>query len=226
MNPIIGASLISATASSAGGIFGAVGRKRDREQNKLIADQNLQWQQKYAGMQMSREDNAMQRRVADLKAAGLSPTLAAGSPASAAQVVTPQSGMKYTDSPMERAGTAISGALGKASLAMTTLKAKKDIAQTEAQTELINKQKETAAYNLLKAKKTGVATNQALPKGVKYIEYGQSIMNQATKELKGKVKGWTQAGKKVHPQSGHPVNSRAHQIWQNEQFKKLNKRKK
>lgn len=42
------------------------------------------WQKKYYKKQMKREDNAVQRRVKDLRKAGLSPTLAAGSAASAA----------------------------------------------------------------------------------------------------------------------------------------------
>lgn len=71
--------MLDAIASIAGGIIDNVvgwnqaekDREEQRTQNQLTRD---------------REDNAVQRRVLDLQAAGLSPTLAAGSAASASQV--------------------------------------------------------------------------------------------------------------------------------------------
>lgn len=50
---------------------------------KNIADQNLEYQKEFNKQIFEREDNAVQRRAADLEAAGLSKTLAAGDAAKA-----------------------------------------------------------------------------------------------------------------------------------------------
>lgn len=76
-----------------------------------------------------REDNAVQRRVNDLRAAGLSPVLAAGSSASASAPVR-------VNAPQMREG-AVSAALG-AALELSQRKA--SIAQTKAQRDLIKAQ--------------------------------------------------------------------------------------
>lgn len=77
-------------------------QNRQYELQKQINADNLAFQKETLDYQKgtqketwNREDNAVQRRLADLKAAGLSPALAAGSAASTSapmQVITPQRG--------------------------------------------------------------------------------------------------------------------------------------
>lgn len=56
--------------------------------NYKLQKDNLAYQKDLQKVMMAREDNAVQRRVADFRKAGLSPTLAAGSAASAGPVIS------------------------------------------------------------------------------------------------------------------------------------------
>ena len=79
---------------------------------------------------MAREDNAIQRRVADLNAAGLSPTLAAGSSASSAS-------FRSGETPTSNVGRGVY----EGAMAANALKAQQaQVGMTEAQTRLINAQ--------------------------------------------------------------------------------------
>lgn len=156
------------------GIFDAIASGVSTSANAVIAKQNLDFQKGTLAYQKdmqqqawAREDNAVQRRRADLEAAGFSPTLAAGSGASSSspiQVPTPQNQFN-----------------AESSLAnMMNLKLQKaNIAQTKAQTDLL---KSNADY----AKSNTALTDQKLLNEQR--DYG--ILTTTQKNFRSTQNGW------------------------------------
>lgn len=117
-NVLAGIGVGSSILNLAGGAFGAY-------KNYQLQKQNLAYQKAVQQEEWRREDNAVQRRVADLSAAGLSPTLAAGSAAQAGPVVN--TAPPRVDVPQIP---------DVAAQYMALLRGQADISQTQSQTEL------------------------------------------------------------------------------------------
>lgn len=94
---------------------------RVNDLNYQLQKENLDYQKSLQKVMFEREDNAVQRRVNDLKAAGLSPVLAAGSSANAGPVIS-------TSAPQR--GNDLQGYLALAQVG--TMIANQQRAQTEA----------------------------------------------------------------------------------------------
>ncbi len=83
-------SLMGGLSDGLNAVTTYLGFKEQQKVNDLnyqLQKDNLAYQKDLQKLMFEREDNAVQRRVADLKKAGLSPTLAAGSAASAGPVI-------------------------------------------------------------------------------------------------------------------------------------------
>lgn len=124
MDPIIGSAVIGAGANLIGGLFSG-------SQNYKLGKAQLEWQKFAQRETWKREDNAVQRRAADLNAAGMNRLLAAGSGASASAPV-------HVDAPQVPDLSGIGNPmLQYAQTKMTLAKQNADISQTQAQTRLL-----------------------------------------------------------------------------------------
>lgn len=78
-------------------IKGVNENKRVNDINFQLQKENLAYQKDLQKIIFGREDNAVQRRVNDLRKAGLSPTLAAGSAAGAGSVISTSAPQRVSD---------------------------------------------------------------------------------------------------------------------------------
>lgn len=160
--------------------------------NMHIADQNLAFQrellQYQQGLQQEifgREDNAVQRRAADMEAAGINPILAAGAPAQAGAVVStqaPQNQMKFNATArtnMGALGDIIPQILQVKATQASIAQSEADARRTNAEADAIESQTpiKTAGLELANQLSQGSLKGQELDNAAKEIN---NILNAST----------------------------------------------
>lgn len=114
--------------------LGLVGGLFSGSKNYKLGKKQLEWQKNAQYITWQREDNAVQRRAADLQAAGMNRLLAAGSGATTTAPV-------HVDAPQYPDLSGVGNPLiQKAQIDMALMKQHADISQTEAQTKLLTGQ--------------------------------------------------------------------------------------
>lgn len=170
-----------------GGLVGAVGGVGIGLLNYGEQKEMNTWQRHAYEHSLRREDTAVQRRAADLRAAGLSPVLAAGQGASTMPPIS-LTAPKLDVNPSELASAAMNMMLQDAEIGRTKAQEKLNAAQSDrekAQKELILKQKEETDYNLLIARKHKIPTGYR--GNVADIVYGVDAAEAAAERLRLKM---------------------------------------
>ena len=163
------------------GSFG-VGLLNYREQRKMN-----RWQKRAYKESLAREDTAVQRRAADLRAAGLSPVLAAGQGASTMPPIS-LNAPEMDVNPSELAAAAMTMMSQEAEISKTKEQEKLNAAQkklVDAQRLEVNAKRRETEWNLSRYMKHKLPTNYH--GGVGDVAFGVDAAEQAAERLRLKM---------------------------------------
>ena len=180
----VGSQLLSAGASA----FGAYNQMKTNDLNYKLQKDQYEYQKNLQQIMFGREDNAVQRRVADLKAAGLSPTLAAGSAASAGPVVSTSAPQRNSDLSAYMTLANIGTMLANQQKAQTEADiARQSLAQAKIQTQASALSKELLGNQV---ELSNLDKKYYLNKGVAPIEVNQDWQQRLVNLIYPKLENW------------------------------------
>ena len=170
-----------------GGFVGAVGNVGVGLLNYGEMRKMNTWQKHAYEYGLSREDTAVQRRAADLRAAGLSPVLAAGQGASTMSPIS-LNPPKMDVNPSELAAAAMTMMSQEAEISKTKEQEKLNAAQkklVDAQRLEVNAKRRETEWNLSRYMKHKLPTNYH--GGVGDVAFGVDATEQAAERLRLKM---------------------------------------
>lgn len=193
----IWSAIIGAGASIAGSAIAGGGRKKTREMQMAMYKENLRRQHIYQQNIWRREDSATQRKVADLRSAGISPTQAVGGGVQGSTVSpgVDTAGFDPGESPGEKVGENLGevakSALELKSLAMRLMQQRKDIELADG-TITLNRKEQLSKdiknafdfYEYSKGVESGLGKD-SMPTLMKYTLFLNNQLDKALKGIKG-----------------------------------------
>lgn len=174
--------------SGGSSVLGALSQLHANDLNYRLQKKQLQYEKDLQNIMFQREDNAVQRRVSDLKAAGLSPTLAAGSAASSGPVVSTQTPQKESGLSSFLALAQIKTMLAEQQKAQTEA----DIARQSLEQSKIQTQSDALSKELLgnQVELSNLDKKYYLDRGTSPVEVGQDWQQRLVNLLYPKLEDW------------------------------------